>query len=92
MPPELGQVPLDGHGHELGSAEAGHVAEDMGRVEPLPGDVEIEGLDESGGDVVEDAGGEVVVAEELLVAFDGTGGDLDARLEVQGVLDVGAEM
>ena len=75
MPLDLGQEPLDRHGHELGAAEAGHVTEDMGRVEPLAGDVEFEGVDKSGGDVVEDQGGEVVVAEELLIAFEGARGD-----------------
>ena len=91
MPLELGQEPLDRHGHELGSAEGGHVAEDVGRVEPLSGDVEIEGTDELGGDLLEDACGEVVVAEELLIAFEGASADGGAGLEVQGVLDVGAE-
>ena len=71
VPLELGQEPLDGHGHEVGSAEGGHVAEDVGRVESLSGDVEVEGVDEFRGDLVEDACGEVVVAEELLIAFEG---------------------
>ena len=54
VPLELGQEPLDRHGHELGPAEAGHVAEDVGRVEPLSGDVEIQRFDEAGGDVLDD--------------------------------------
>ena len=91
VPLELGQEPLDRHGHELGAAEAGHVAQDVGRVEPLAGDVEIEDLDESGGDVLEDACGELVVAEELLIAFEAARADHGAGLKVQGVLDIGAE-
>ena len=47
--------------------------------------------DESGGDVVEDAGSAVVVADALLVAFESTGGDRGAGLEVQGIRDVGSE-
>lgn len=91
VPLELGQEPLDRHGQELGAAETGHMAEDMGRVEPLAGDVEIECPDEPVGDVLEDAGGEVVVAEELLIAFDGACGDRGAGFAVECVLDVGAE-
>jgi hypothetical protein len=60
-------------------------------VEALAGDIEIECPDEAVGDVLEDACGEVVFAEELLVAFDGASGDRDAGLKVQGVLDVGAK-
>jgi hypothetical protein len=33
---------LDRHGHQLGATEAGHVRKDMGRVEPLAGDVEFQ--------------------------------------------------
>ena len=43
----------------------------MGRVEPLSGDIEIERFDEAGSDLLEDARGEVVLSEQLLVAFDG---------------------
>jgi len=67
------------------------VAADVGRVEPLAGDGEIVRPDKAGGDVLEDARGEIVVAEQRLIAFDGACGDRDARFEVQGVLDVGAE-
>ena len=88
---ELGQEPLDRDGHELGAAEGGHVAEDMGRVESLPGDVEVEGVDEFRGDLVEDACGEVIVAEELLIAFEGASAECGAGFEVQGVLDVGSK-
>ena len=88
---ELGQEPLDRDGHELGSAEGGHVAEDVGGVESLPGDVEVEGVDEFRGDLFEDACGEVVVAEELLIAFEGASAECGAGFEVQGVLDVGSE-
>ena len=35
--------------------------------------------------------GEVVLSEQLLVAFDGARGDRGAGLEVQGVLDIGAQ-
>ena len=91
MPLERGEEPLDRHGQELGAAEAGPVAEDVGRVEPLAGDVASERRDESGGDVVEDAGSAVVVADALLVAFESTGGDRGAGLEVQGIRDVGSE-
>ena len=70
---ELGQEPLDGDGHELGSAEGGHVAEDVGRIESLSGDVEVEVGDEFRGDVVEDLCGEVVVAEELSGSVRGCG-------------------
>ena len=48
-------------------------------------------MDEAGGDVVEDACGEVVLSEQLLVAFEGARADRGAGLEVQGVLDIGAE-
>ena len=88
---KLGQEPLDGHGHELGSAEGGHMAEDVCRVEPLSGDVEVERFDESRGDVVEDACGEVVVAKELLIAFEGARRESSAWLEVQCILDVGSK-
>ena len=91
MPLELGQEPLDRHGHELGAAEAGHVAEDVSRVEPLSGDVEIQRLDEAGGDLLEDACGEVVLSEQLLVAFEGARAVLGAGLAIQGILDIGAE-
>jgi len=84
---ELGAEPLDGDGHELGAAEGGHVAEDVGRVESLSGDVEFEGFDESRGDLVEDACGEVVVPEELLIAFEGARAECNARLGVEGVLE-----
>jgi len=67
------------------------VAEDVGRVESLSGDVEVEGVDEFRGDLVEDACGEVVVAEELLIAFEGASAECGAGFEVQGVLDVGSE-
>jgi hypothetical protein len=80
---ELSQGPLDGHGHELGAAEAGHVAEDGGRVEPLSGDVEIERPDEAVGDVVEDARGEVVVAAQRLIAFDGACGDVTKPVKLR---------
>ena len=50
-----------------------------------------EGVDEFRGDLVEDTCGEVVVAKELLVAFDGPRGDLDSGLEIQGILDVGSK-
>jgi len=67
------------------------VAEDVGRVESLSGDVEVEGVDEFRGDLVEDACGEVVVAEELLIAFEGASAECGAGFEVQGVLDVRSE-
>src|SRR4029077_12347517 len=91
VPLQLGQEPLDRHGHELGATKAGHVAEDVGRVEPLSGNIEVQRLDEPGGDVLEDAYGEIVLPEQLLVAFEGARGDLDSRLQVQGVLDVGSK-
>ncbi|MGC8643882.1 MAG: hypothetical protein ACP5XB_28810 [Isosphaeraceae bacterium] len=91
VPLDLRQEPLDGHRHELGSAEGGHVAEDMGRVEPLSADIKVEDVDEFLGDLVEDAGREVVVAEELLIAFQGACGERDAGFEVQGILNVGSE-
>ena len=46
VPLDLRQELLDGHRHELGSAEGGHVAEDMGRVEPLSADIKVEDVDE----------------------------------------------
>ena len=67
------------------------MAEDVGRVESLSGDVEVEGVDEFRGDLVEDACGEVVVAEQLLIAFEGASAECGAGFEVQGVLDVGSE-
>ena len=88
---ELGQEPLDRDGHELGAAEGGHVAEDMGGVESLPGDVEVEGPDEFRGDRFEDPCGEVMVAEELLIAFEGARAECGARFEVEGVLHIGAK-
>ena len=88
---ELGQEAFDGDRHELGATEGGHMAEDVGRVETLSGDVEVEGVDELAGDVVEDASGEVIVAEESLIAFEGARGESGGRLGVEGVLDVGAE-
>jgi hypothetical protein len=88
---ELGQEAFDGDGHELSSAEGGHMAEDVGGVEPLSGDVEVECVDEFGSDLIEDLGGEVVLAEELLIAFEGSRGESGAWFEVQGVLDVGSE-
>src|SRR5205823_14871073 len=47
--------------------------------------------DESCGDLVEDRCGEVVVAEELLIAFEGSCAERDARFGVEGVLDVVAK-
>src|SRR4051812_46008879 len=60
-------------------------------LESLPGDVEVEGPDELGGDLVEDACGEVMVAEESLIAFEGAGAEGGAGFEVQGVRDLGSE-
>ncbi len=88
---QLGQEPLDRDGHEPGSAEAGHVAEDVGGVKSLTGDVEVECGDEFGGDLVEDVSGEVIVSEELLIAFEGARAECGAGFEVQGILDIGSE-
>ena len=87
---DLGQEPLDRHGHQLGATEAGHVTEDMGRVEPLPGDVEFERLSQPGGHVVEDLGGQVVVAKEFLVASDGArrDGGTQRRSRIPSTLQV----
>ena len=67
------------------------MAEDVGRVESLAGDVEVEGVDEPGGDLVEDLCSEVVVAEESLIAFESSCGESSARFGVEGVLDVVAK-
>jgi hypothetical protein len=40
---------------------------------------------------IKDRRGEIIVAEELLIAFEGAAGESDAGFEVQGVLDVGSE-
>ena len=52
---------------------------------------EVEGVNEFRGDLVEDACGKVVVAEELLIAFEGASAECGAGFEVQGVLDVRSE-
>jgi hypothetical protein len=67
------------------------VAEDVGRVEALSRDVEVQGADEFGGDLIEDLCGGVDVAEESLIAFEGARAERGARLGVQGILDVGAK-
>ena len=92
MPLEFGQEPLDGHGHELGSAEGGHVAEDVGRVSRCRETSRSRGASTSfGGDLVEDACGEVVVAEELLIAFEGASDKCCAGFEIKAIwtADVG---
>jgi len=67
------------------------MTEHMSRIKTLPGDVEGEGVDESGGDVLEDLGREVVVAEVLAITFDGSTRDFNPRLEIRGILDVGSK-
>ena len=89
--PDLGEEPLDRHGHQLGATEAGHMRKDVGRVKPLAGDVEFQLLGQPGGHVLEDRDGQFVIAKHLLIAFDATSRDCDAGLEVEGVLDVAPE-
>ena len=88
---DLGQEPLDRHSHQLGATETGHVTEDMGRVEPLAGDVQFQLLSQPDRHVVEDLSSQFVLAKEFLIAFDGACRDRDAGFQVEGVLDVAAE-
>ncbi len=91
MPDHLGQEPLDCHGHQFGATETGHVRKDVGRVEPLAGDVEFELFRQSNRHVVEDLSGQFVLAKELLVTLDGARRHFNTGLQVQGILDVTAE-
>jgi hypothetical protein len=67
------------------------VAEDVCGVESLSGDVDFKGFSEFGGNLVEDLCGEVIVSEELLVAFECASAESRAWFEVECILDVGAE-
>ena len=89
--PDLGEEPLDRHGHRVRATEAGHMRKDVGRVKPLAGDVEFQLLGQPSGHVLEDRDGQFVIAKHLLIAFDATSGACDAGLQVEGVLDVAPE-
>ena len=51
---DLRQKPLDGDRQQPSPAERSHVAEDVGRIQALLGDVEFEQIDEAIGDVLHD--------------------------------------
>ena len=90
MPFHLRQETLDGHAQQSRPAEAGHVAEDVRRIEPLPGDVKLEQFDEPSGDLMHGPGGQVVVDEEFAMAFEGSLAEfVDAGPEIEGELHIG---
>lgn len=67
------------------------MAEDVSRVETLAGDVQFQLLGQGRRDVVENLAGGVVAAKDLLIPFDGPRRHFGAWVQIQGVLDVGAE-
>jgi len=60
---------LGRHAQKPRTAEAGHVAEDVRRIEPLPGDAEFQQGDEPAGVLVHSLSSQVVVDEEFAIAF-----------------------
>ena len=87
----LREKSLVSDGHHAGAAEAGHVAEDVRRIEPLLVDLQIEFVDQLRGDFVHHLGGEIVVEKMGAIAFEGSAAHFGARLGIEGELDVGAK-
>ena len=67
---KLGQKPLDGCGQKPSAAEGSHVAEDVGGIKPLTGNVDFHVLSECVENVRENFYGQIVVAEILLISFE----------------------
>ncbi len=89
---ELREKSFDRHAHHPRAAELGHVALDMGGIEPLLGDAQIELFDQGGRDVFHDPPSQAVFDHQLLVSLDGSRRHaLIFGTEIQGVLDIDAE-
>ena len=92
VPFELDQEPSNGRGHETDAAKLRHVRFDVGGIEPLFGDVQIQQLDEFRGHVVHDLLGQFIVAKQRDVSLESTAAKaLILGLEVERVLKVDVE-
>src|ERR1019366_3329075 len=78
--------------HVSATAKGSHVAEDVGGVEALLIDVQVEFIDQLHRDVVHELCGQVVVAKEGAIAFESAEGYLvEARFEIESELDIGVK-
>lgn len=68
------------------------MAADVRGIEPLAGNVDFQMLGKGAGDCFENVGGQVFVAEDLLIAFKRSEADIVAGIDIQGIFDVDSEL
>ena len=89
---DLLQEPLDRDPHQAGSAKTGHVGKDVCGIQPLVIDVQFQLLDQFGGDLIHDFGGQLVVNEVAAISLESPQAHLvSARFEIECILDIGTK-
>ena len=88
----MGEESFDGNCHKADASEPGHVAENVGGIKSLASDVEFKDFSKMGGDACEEIGGEVLFAEELLIAFERAEADIVAGFDIESEFEIVIEL